>query len=67
MEIFPSTNANQLQGNINVRSGGTIHGSTTNATGTLTLSNERAQPGSDITLNNVNSFWKYIYKNLLGR
>ena len=62
---FSLTNANQLQGNINVRSGGTIHvNNATNATGTLTLSNERAQPGSDITLTNVNSFGNISIKSV---
>ena len=62
---FSLTNANQLQGNINVRSGGTIHVvNATNATGTLTLSNERAQPGSDITLTNVNSFGNISIKSV---
>ena len=49
--------ASQLEGNVNIRSGGTID--ITNATaamGTLTLSNERAPNGSDITLTNTNSF-----------
>ena len=49
--------ASQLEGNVNIRSGGTID--ITNATaamGTLTLSNERAPNGSDITLINTNSF-----------
>lgn len=47
----------QLQGNINIRSGGTIDiTNATAATGTLTLSNERAPDGSDITLTNTNSF-----------
>ena len=49
--------ASQLEGNINIRGGGTID--ITNATaamGTLTLSNERAPNGSDITLTNANSF-----------
>ena len=48
--------ASQLEGNINIRSGGTID--ITNATaamGTLTLSNDRAPDGSDITLTNTNS------------
>ena len=49
--------ASQLEGNVNIRSGGTID--ITNATaamGTLTLSNDRAPDGSDITLTNTNSF-----------
>jgi hypothetical protein len=54
---FSLTNGSQLAGNVNVRSGGTINiNNATTATGTLTLSNERAQPGSDITLTNANSF-----------
>ena len=49
--------ASQLEGNINIRSGGTIDiNNATAATGTLTLSNDRAPDGSDVTLTNSNSF-----------
>ena len=49
--------ASQLEGNINIRSAGTIDiNNATAGMGTLTLSNDRAPKGSDITLTNTNSF-----------
>lgn len=56
-------NGSLLEGNINIVSGGTI--SITNATaasGTLTLSNERALHGSDIVVGDVNSFGNVYIK-----
>ena len=54
-----------MEGNINIRGGGTIDiNNVTAAMGTLTLSNERAPDGSDITLTNVNSFGNVSIKSV---
>ena len=63
---FSALNIAQLQGNIIVRSGGTIDITTaSSATGTLALSNERAPIGSDIVIKNANSVG-YVSINSVG-
>ena len=56
---FSLFNGNTIEGNIDITSGGTINiTNATKASGTLSLSNERALPGNDIIVGNVDSLAK---------
>ena len=60
---FSLFNGNRIEGNIDITSGGTINiTNATKASGTLSLSNERALPGNDIIVGNVDSFGKASIK-----